>query len=1020
MGGRFVAMVTSVIVVAGTVFAGGVSASAAVPSTIVVNQEGYLLAGPKQATLISDTTGTVSWQLLDASQAVVASGSASSSSYVDTADANARVIDFATLPSPTGQGFTLKADGATSLPFSIGVSRYEELRTESLEYFYYARSGLEIFNTPGHVGYERAAGHLGVAPNKGDVSVPCQPLNEAVYDWTCDYSRDVQGGWYDAGDQGKYVVNGGIAVAQLLSTWERNITATSAIDGAFDDGQLGIPNKTNGYTQAEKANGVPDILDEARWELEFLLRMQVPAGKPLAGMAFHKVQDEKWTGPPLYPSDDPEERELHRPSTAATLNLAAAAAQGYRVFNALPDSSSKTFAAKLLAASKTAWAAAKANPAIYATAADGEDGGGAYSDDNVQDEFYWAGTELYISTGDVQYKSSYPGAGTFKPWDFSSGGFSWRRTGLLGALDMASVAGLQSDADKAAAKSALVTYADQILSRQNAEPFGQTYTPPDGQYTWGSNSAILNNQVILGTAFDVTNSAKYKDAVLEAMDYLLGRNAIGQSYITGYGTKYSINQHSLWFAHSRGKGPRPPDGSIAGGPNSYLEDQYIRDNTPAGCPSAAQKCYVDNERSYSTNEIAINWNSALTWVASFVADQAANEVAPGKITGGTPKITGTAEVGSTLTATPGTWSPSDVTLSYQWYAGTTVIPESAGGTSPSFLIRSADVDKTVTVRVTGTKPGYASVTTTSAPTAKVVKPVIVAGNVTIAGSPVIGSTLTANTGTWTPAGVTFTYKWYANGVEISGATAATYVVKSGDKGKTIYVKVYGAKTGLTTVTKKSAATSAVTSAPTSSISGPTPVISGTVAVGQKLTANAGSWTPSGVTLSYRWYADGVAQSTASTSTMYTVKSTDVGKKLTVRVTGSKSGLTTVTKESAQTITVPGSSPTPSPSPTPTASPTPTPSPSPSPGAKIVGTTPTISGSIDVGSALTALPGTWSPAGVSLTYQWSNEKGQIAGATQATYVLQGADRGLKVQVAVTGSIQGQASVTLKSEKTRKVK
>src|SRR5207253_9336003 len=120
---------------------------------------------------------------------------------------------------------------------------------------------------------------------------------------------------------GKYVVNGGIAVWTLLDEYERAMHFGAA--KAFADGTLDIP---------ERKNGVPDILDEARWELEFMLRMQVPEGKPLAGMVHHKIHDEKWTGLPLLPNLDPKVRELHPPSTAATLNLAAAAAQGARIF----------------------------------------------------------------------------------------------------------------------------------------------------------------------------------------------------------------------------------------------------------------------------------------------------------------------------------------------------------------------------------------------------------------------------------------------------------------------------------------------------------------------------------------------------------------------------------------------------------------------------------------------------------------------------------------------------------------
>ena len=113
----------------------------------------------------------------------------------------------------------------------------------------------------------------------------------------CTYSLDVTGGWYDAGDHGKYVVNGGICVWTLLDQYER-AKHLGKLGARFGDGKLNIP---------ENKNGVPDILDEARWELEFMLKMQVPAGNPLAGMVHHKVHDEEWTALGTAPHEDADE-----------------------------------------------------------------------------------------------------------------------------------------------------------------------------------------------------------------------------------------------------------------------------------------------------------------------------------------------------------------------------------------------------------------------------------------------------------------------------------------------------------------------------------------------------------------------------------------------------------------------------------------------------------------------------------------------------------------------------------------
>ena len=580
----------------------GEPAAAYVPETgtrVRVNQLGYLPMGPKHATLMTEAKEPLPWTLRNSSGAAVATGTTEPRGEDYSAGSAVQVIDFGGVTA-TGTGYTIEADGETSYPFAIDDDIYSTLRYDALDYFHLVRSGIAIA-TPG---YERPAGHLDVAPNTGDTSVGCAVPVAYMQGWTCDYRLDVRGGWYDAGDHGKYVVNGGIAVYQLLSTYERTLTATTATAGALDDGSLDVP---------EAGNGVPDVLDEARWELEFMLRMQVPDSEPLAGMVHHKVQDDDWTGLPLLPSDDPELRELHRPSTAATLNLAAVAAKGSRLFEKFdPD-----FAATLLAASRRAWAAAEANPELYAPPADGNDGGGAYDDKDVSDEFYWAASELYLTTGEQQFEDAL----NESPWSdkdlFLVGGFSWGSTAALGRLDLATVPSKLKDAGSV--RASIVDLADEYLEVQGGQNFGQPYAPNSG-YVWGSNSAVLNNAVVLATAFDLTGTEKYSAAVVESMDYLLGRNAMNNSYVTGYGTVFSHNQHSRWFAHELNPAlPSPPNGTLAGGPNSTFADPLAQQTFNEGC--ADQQCYLDDIQSFSTNEMAVNWNSALAWVASFVDDQ---------------------------------------------------------------------------------------------------------------------------------------------------------------------------------------------------------------------------------------------------------------------------------------------------------------------------------------------------------------------------------------------------------------
>jgi endoglucanase len=594
--------------------AGALQAPAYEPDTgprVRVNQVGYLPHGPKGATLVTEATGPVAWRLDDGRRRTVARGRTRPAGVDRTSGLNVHTVDFTDVTRP-GRGYTLVADGERSHPFDLADDAYERLRVDALSVYYPQRSGTPIDGAVAGEAYARAAGHVGVPPNRGDLDVPCQPpeVSLPVYGepWTCDYTLDVVGGWYDAGDHGKYVVNGGISVYQLMSTWERNRIAAGADRRALGDGSLRVP---------ERGNRVPDVLDEARWELEWMLTMQVPAGEPLAGMVHHKVHDNAWTGLPLDPAADPMPRELHRPSTAATLNLAAVAAQGARVFERYDPA----FAARLLRAARTAWSAAESNPPLYAPAADGASGGGPYDDADVADEHYWAAAELFITTGERGFRDAVLASPRHEADVFDVNGFDWGHVAALGRLDLATLPNRLPAAERQRVRRSVVEGADALRALQRQQPWGQPYAPADNSFAWGSNSQVLNNLVVLATAYDLTGAARYQRAVVGGMDYLLGRNALNISYVTGYGDVFSQNQHSRMYAHQLDPAsPRPPDGFVAGGPNSSIQDPVAQELL-GDCPPTPQFCYVDHIESWSTNEITINWNSALSWVASFVADQ---------------------------------------------------------------------------------------------------------------------------------------------------------------------------------------------------------------------------------------------------------------------------------------------------------------------------------------------------------------------------------------------------------------
>lgn len=574
--------------------AAGLPAAAAATTAVRVNQVGYLPDGPKRATVVTTSSQVLTWRLRTASGTLVASGSTVPHGADQASGQSVQVADFSSYRE-TGSGYVLTVDGNNSDPFDIRADLYDGLRSDAMAFFYHQRSGIAIDSSLVGSAYARPAGHLGVAPNKGDTSVPCQS-------GICDYTRDVRGGWYDAGDHGKYVVNGGISTWLVVSSFER--ARRAGTDAALGDSTLRVP---------ERGNGVPDVLDEARWELDFLMRMQVPDGKPYAGMAFHKVHDAVWTAIPTRPEQDDQVRELHRPSTAATLNLAASAAQCARVYRPYDAA----FADRCLAAARKAWTAARADPALYAPDSDST-GGGAYGDTQVSDEFYWAAAELYATTGESAYRD----AATSSTWHTSTGaftpyGFGWADTAALGRLTLATVPNGLPAADLTRIRSSVTSAADSHLSTMAGQGYGMPI-PTDG-YFWGSNSELANNAIVMAVAGELTGAGRYRAGALEAMDYLLGRNALGQSYVTGYGETSSRNQHHRFWAHQADASlPNPPAGSLAGGPNSALQDPVAEERL-AGCAPAA--CYVDDIGSYSTNEVAVNWNAPLAWLAAYAAER---------------------------------------------------------------------------------------------------------------------------------------------------------------------------------------------------------------------------------------------------------------------------------------------------------------------------------------------------------------------------------------------------------------
>jgi len=575
----------------------------AAPAAVLVNQVGYFPGLVKLATVRIGGGKPKPWRLVDAAGRELTSGQTQVAGTDALAGETVQIADFSSFDRE-GHGLAVIVGSDRSHPFDISPTIYHRLKYDALTYFYQNRSGIEIVMPyAGGAQWARPAGHL------SDKSVPCAPGAG------CGYRLDVSGGWYDAGDHGKYVVNGGISVWTLLNLYERTQHLGKSL-ADFGDGRLNIP---------ERGNGVPDLLDEVRWEIEFLLKMQVPDGDR-AGMVHHKVHDKEWTGLGLAPHEDRMPRFLHPPSTAATLNLAAVAAQAARIWQDID----RTFSGRCLAAAELAWQAAQRHPAVFALP--GGVGGGAYEDKSVDDEFYWAAAELFITSNKPEYRqflasSPYfltvaPRLPSTKEGHDVASPMTWQETAALGTISLAVVPNGLGDNEITTARKAVTKAADaymQVLQKRGYRvpiDYGKS-----GKAPWGSNSFLLNNLVVLALAHDFNGGLRYLNAVVAGMDYILGRNPMDQSYVTGYGARPLRNPHHRFWSHqSNPKYPSAPPGMISGGPNSGLDDPYAK-AALAGC--APERCFADNIESWATNEIAINWNAPFAWVLAYLDEKGA-------------------------------------------------------------------------------------------------------------------------------------------------------------------------------------------------------------------------------------------------------------------------------------------------------------------------------------------------------------------------------------------------------------
>ncbi len=534
--------------------------------SIITNQVGYLPDANKKAVFRGENVGT-EFYINDAdTKEKVFTGKIGDQKVNNLAGETDWYGDFTEFKTP-GKYFITTDTLGESLPFSIGTDVYSDLLNKSVYMFYLQRCGTEV--------KDELAGH--------DV---CHNTEATIYG--TDKKIDVTGGWHDAGDYGRYTVAAAKAVADMLLAYQKN-------PDLYKD-NLGIP---------ESGNSIPDILDEVRYELEWMLKMQ----DKQTGGAYHKVTCQDFPGFVL-PEEEKDALYVTPVSTTATADFCATMAMAYETYKDVD----KNFADKCLAAAESAWTFLEKNPnfifqniKLITT--------GEYGDTVDSDERYWAAAQMYKATGNKKYADAFAGMVSTKV----QAGLDWSTVGAYGNIAYLSLDASKQDAAVAeAVKAKVLKEADSLLTTSNSTGYGTAIT----KYNWGSNMTIANCGTLLYIADSIKPDAGYAAAADEQLNYLLGKNALGTCFVTGFGSVSPENPHhrpSMVFK-------KAVPGMLVGGVNSSLEDsaaEAFLDGEPA------EKCYIDNDQSYSTNEITIYWNSPLVYLLSDVLSEKKSDV-PGQ------------------------------------------------------------------------------------------------------------------------------------------------------------------------------------------------------------------------------------------------------------------------------------------------------------------------------------------------------------------------------------------------------
>lgn len=547
------------------------------PNLIRINQVGYYPNAPKVA-VVEQRGFAKKYTLRDAkTNKTVWQGKAVEQTVSPWSGKRRSTIDFSTV---TTAGEYILSNGKQQQKIVIRDGALHDLAVGSMKAFYLQRCSEPILEE--YAGkYARPAGHM-------DNEVLVHPSAEHIVDaaFLEDYSRPTgtkissPGGWYDAGDFNKYIVNSSFSIGLMLCAYEAN-------PEYFKNLGLNIP---------ESKNSLPDYLDEIAVNLRWMLTMQ-----DFDGGVYHKLTTPSFEGF-VMPKDCHQTRYVVMKSTAATLDFAATMAKASRIYRKFKGQ--ERFADEMLSKAVMAYSWAKANPEVLYkqdemnAKHDPDISTGTYGDFKVIDEFKWATTELALAGiqdlipqfANEVYKQDF----YLPTWGDVENLARYARLGDCSKANIADAA-------------PLIRYADQCIESAEHSSFASAFGNAASDFCWGCNAECAAGKgIALLYAYRLTNDKKYLNAAIGVADYMLGRNATGYCYVTGFGNYSPKHPHQRLSAADGIDEPLP--GFLVGGPNPGQQD---RDYCKSYTSSYPDESYADDDTSYASNEIAINWNASL-------------------------------------------------------------------------------------------------------------------------------------------------------------------------------------------------------------------------------------------------------------------------------------------------------------------------------------------------------------------------------------------------------------------------